>query len=114
MQRWVRRYAQNRSLPVIAFLVVFALLNVAIGVPSYFAGIAYRNGNTILLVVCIAVLVVAVAATIYISVPRWGGRLLQRFSEKLYSREGRVTISPGTAKPRWWGARFWHRFSLPA
>lgn len=101
MQRWVRRYAQNRSLPVVVFLVVFALLCLAIGVPSYWGGMAYREGNTTLLAVCIAVLIVALAATIYISVPRWGGRRLQQLAERLYAREGQVTIATPRGKRSW-------------
>ena len=34
MQHWVRRYAQNRSLGVVVCLAVFALLCLAIAVPS--------------------------------------------------------------------------------
>jgi hypothetical protein len=102
MQRWVRRYAQNRSLPVAVGLVVFVILSAAIAVPSYWGGKAYREGNTTLLVICIGVLVPALAATIYLSIPRWGGRQLQRAAEKLYAREGRVAIVPAAGKrPRW-------------
>ena len=51
IQRWVRRYAQNRSLPVIVALAVSALLFAAIALPSYWGGIAYRSGNTAMFVV---------------------------------------------------------------
>jgi len=103
LQRWVRRYAQNRSLPVMVFLGVFTLLCLAIGVPSYWGGVAYRAGNIPVLVACLAVVIVAVAATIYLSVPRWGGRVLQRLAETLYAREGSVTISTPHARPSWLG-----------
>ncbi len=93
MQHWVRRYAQNRSLGVVVFLAVFALLSLAIAVPSYWGGMAYRNGNVALLTICIGVLAVAVAGTIYLSVPRWGGQLIEGVTNKLYAREGRVTIT---------------------
>jgi hypothetical protein len=98
MQRWVRRYAQNRSLPVAVFLVVFALLSCAISVPSYWGGKAYREGNTTLLVICVSVLIPALVATIYLSIPRWGGRRLQRLAERLYAREGQVTVAPRGGK----------------
>ena len=97
MQRWVRRYAQNRSLPVVVFLIVFAMLSLAIGLPSYWGGMAYREGNVPLLVVCIGVLMVAMAALIYLSVPWWGGQRLQQMAERLYAGEGRVTIAIPTA-----------------
>jgi hypothetical protein len=101
IQRWVRRYAQNRSLPVAISLVVFALLFLAISLSSLWGGIAYRNGDTVLFSVCLGVAIVAMAATIYLSVPRWGGRRLQALSERLYEAEGRATINPQRA-PRPW------------
>jgi hypothetical protein len=104
MQRWVRRYAQNRSLGVAVNLVVFAILSLAIALPSYWGGIAYRQGNATLLTLCIGTLVVALAATIYLSVPWWGGRRLQQAAERLYAGEGRVTISAANGKRKWLGA----------
>jgi hypothetical protein len=103
MQHWVRRYAQNRSLPVLFNLAVFLLLWIGISLPSYWGGLAYRSGNTAVFAVCLVVLVFALLLTIYVSVPRWGGRRLQKVGEKLYANEGRVTIAAGTSKPRWWG-----------
>jgi hypothetical protein len=93
MQRWVRRYAQNRSLPVVVNLIAFTILFLAIALPSYWGGIAYRNGDSILLAICLGTVTIALTATIYLSVPRWGGQRLQRTAEGLYAREGRVTIS---------------------
>jgi hypothetical protein len=111
MQRWVRRYAQNRSLPVVVFLIVFAMLSLAIGLPSYWGGMAYREGNATLLVVCIGVLMVAMAATIYLSMP-WGGRRLQQMAERLYAGEGRVTIAIPRGKRRWLGAALGAGFAI--
>lgn len=112
MQRWVRRYAQNRSLPVAVNLIVFAILSLAIAVPSYWGGVAYREGNSTLLALCIGALVVALAATIYISVPWWGGRRLQQTNERLYAGEGRVTISHPNGKRMWLGAALAAGFAL--
>ena len=84
-------------------LAVFLLLWIAISVPSYWGGVAYRSGNTAEFAVCLVVLIFALLATIYASIPRWGGRRLQKIGEKLYANEGRVTIAAGTGKPRWWG-----------
>ena len=83
MQRWVRRYAQNRSLPVVVNLIAFTILFLAIALPSYWGGNAYRNGNSMLLAICLGMLTIALAATIYLSVPRWGGQRLQRMAEGL-------------------------------
>lgn len=93
LQQWARRYAQNRSLPVAVGLLVYVLLVLAISVPSYWGGIAYRAGNTTLLVGCLAVLSVAVAATFYLAVPRWGGWRLHQLANWLYAGEGQVAIS---------------------
>jgi len=101
LQQWVRHYAQNRSLPVMVALAEFVLLFLAIGVPSYWGGVAYRAGNIPVFVVCVVVVIVAMAATIFVSVPRWGGRRLQQMSEALYAREGSVTISAPQAHRPW-------------
>jgi hypothetical protein len=93
LQHWVRRYAQNRSVPTMVSLAVFLLLFLAISVPSYWGGVAYRAGNVPVFVVCLAVVVVAMVATFYLSVPAWGGRRLQRLAEGLNARAGRVTIA---------------------
>lgn len=93
IQRWVRRYAQNRSLPVAVGLIVFGLLFLAISASSLWGGIAYRNGDTTLFAICLGVAIVAMAATIYFSVPQWGGRRLQQLAGRLYEAEGSVTIA---------------------
>jgi hypothetical protein len=100
IERWVRRYAQNRSLPVAVAVTISALLFLAISLASLLGGIAYRNGDTALFAVCIGVVAVAMVATIYISIPRWGGRRLQQLAERLYDAEGSVTIAtPRAGRP---------------
>jgi hypothetical protein len=101
IQRWVRRYAQNRSLPVAVSLIVFALLFLAISLSSLWGGIAYRNGNTVLFSVCLGVDIMAMAATIYLSIPGWGARRLQELGERLYEAEGRATINPSRVSRPW-------------
>jgi hypothetical protein len=101
IQGWVRSYAQNRSLPVAVGLLVFVILFLAISLSSYWGGIAYRDGNAILFAFCIGVLTLALVATIYLAVPRWGGRRLQQVGSRLYADEGQVTIAPSHAKRTW-------------
>jgi hypothetical protein len=101
LQRWVRYYAQNRSLPVLAALAVFALLFLAISLASYWGGMAYRAGNTPVFVICLVAAIAAVAVTIFLSVPRWGGRRLQQLARVLYAREGSVTIAMPYAQRTW-------------
>ncbi len=100
LQSWVRRYAQNRSVPMAIFLIVFTLLWAAIGAPAYLAGVAFREGNPALGVICIVVMFAAVVATIYISVPGWGGRRLQLLSQRWYESQGQVTIAPAHPNTR--------------
>jgi hypothetical protein len=101
IQQWVRRYAQNRSLPVAVGLLMFVILFLAISVSSYWGGIAYRDGNATLFAICISVLAVALAATIYFSIPRWGGRRLQEIANRLYADEGQVSIAMPRARRPW-------------
>jgi hypothetical protein len=101
IQRWVRRYAQNRSLPVVVGLIVFGLLFLAISLSSLWGGIAYRNGDTGLFSLCLGIAIVALAFTIYLSVPRWGGRRLQGLGQRLYEAEGHATINMPRARRPW-------------
>jgi hypothetical protein len=97
--RWVRRYAQNRSAPVLIAVICFALLFGGIAGFSYLAGMAYRSGQRLQLLVCVAGLLLSLAANTWFSVPRWGGRWLQRLGERYYSREGQVELG-APPKPR--------------
>jgi hypothetical protein len=101
LQRWVRRYAQNRSLPVAVALGAFTLVTLAIGMASHWGGMAYRQGNMALLAICIGVLGVAMVALVSLSVFRWGGQRLQQLAQELYSREGYVAISTCPVKRPW-------------
>jgi hypothetical protein len=100
MRKWARIYAQNRSLGVVVFMVAFVGLFLAISVPSYFGGQAYRSGNAVLLWVCIAILVPAMGATVFLSVPGWGGAWIERVTRRLYAREGDVSLCLPHVKKR--------------
>lgn len=97
--KWTRIYAQNRSLPVVVSLLIFLILAGAIGLPSYLAGYAYRSGNIPLLAACMGVLAVAVTALFYMAIPSWGGRRMDELAQRLYAKEGAVTIG-GPSTPR--------------
>lgn len=100
ISKWTRVYAQNRSLPVVVFMLIYVLLCVALGGSSYLAGRAYRDGQMLLFGACLAVLLLAVAAVIYMAAPWWGGKQLQRMVSRLYAKEGNVALSgPQCAKP---------------
>ena len=93
MGKLVRSYAQNRSLGVVVGLVIFLILFAAIAGPSYFGGMAYRYSQWPFFWLCMAILVIAIAATVYLSVPRWGGKMIQRLTLRLYTGEGNVQLS---------------------
>jgi hypothetical protein len=87
---------------LVVFMMVFVVLSAAIVGASYFAGVAYRHGNMPLLGVSIALLILTFAVVIYLSIPVWGGKLMERVVQRLYAREGRVALSaPGERKKVW-------------
>ncbi len=92
--KWARVYAQNRSLGVVVMMVIYLIITAAIFFPSYYGGMAYRAGQWPLYWLCMAILIVATAAVLYLSVPWWGGRLMERIVKRLYAQEGRVQVAP--------------------
>jgi hypothetical protein len=100
--RWARAYAQNRSLGVVVFMVIYLILTAAIGVPSYYVGMAYSAEQWPLFWGCIAVLIVAAAAVFYLSMPWWGGKLIERVVKRLYAEEGGVQVAPCPTRRRRW------------
>lgn len=103
ISKWARVYAQNRSLGVVVSLVIFVLLAAAIGGPSYFAGEAYRSGNMLVFWASIALLVPALVALTYLSIPQWGGKLQERVIQHLYAKEGKVAFSQPSERKKAWG-----------
>ena len=83
ISKWTRVYAQNRSLGVVVFFVVFVVLTAAIGGFSYLAGQSYRDGNMLYFWAAIAGLVPVLGVLIYFSTPRWGGKLMDRIVQRL-------------------------------
>lgn len=106
--KWAHAYAQNRSLGGVLMIVVNLLLFAAIAGPSYYGGEAYRAGQWPLFLVCIAVIIAALAAMAYLAVPWWGGKLVERVIERLYAGEGIAQLAPPTR------GRFWLMVILSA
>jgi hypothetical protein len=101
--KWTRKYAQNRTIPVLISLLIFSCIFAGIAIPSYFGGKAYRAGNAVLFWICIFVLAVAMISLVFFCVPKWGGIFIERISRRLYNREGDVLISvPETIKKKQW------------
>jgi hypothetical protein len=102
ISKWTRAYAQNRSLGFVVFMIIFVLLYAAIGGSSYLAGMAYRYDNMPLLCVSLALLVPVLGAVIYLSIPKWGGKLQQRMVKRLYAREGQVSFVVPDERKKFW------------
>ncbi len=101
--KWTRKYAQNRTIPVLIALAINLCLFASIAIPSYFGGKAYMSGNLVLFWICIFVLAVAMISLAFFCVPKWGGKFIERISRGLYNREGHVLISvPATIKKKQW------------
>jgi hypothetical protein len=102
--RLAKGYAESRRAgPFLVSMALFVVLCGAIGIPSYLAGGAYRAGNMVGFWVCIAALLLAFEAVVWFSIPVWGGRWMERTAERLYAREGSVTLAvPETRRnPKW-------------
>jgi hypothetical protein len=100
--KWARVYAQNRSLGMVAFLLISLTLYLMMGGFPILAVLAYRGEHWIPFGLCIAMIVVAMAATLYLSVPRWGGKMLERLNERMYAKDGSVQLAPPQSRTRKW------------
>ncbi len=93
ISKWSQRYAENRTLPFLANMIISLLFGTVIGILSYFGGRAYRSGNVLLLWICILSLLIVISALIFCSVPKWGGKSTDQFIKLLYRKEGQVTLA---------------------
>ena len=99
MGKWARVYAQNRSLGVVVFMIVFVILYIGIGGGSYLAGFAWHEGHMGMFWACMALLGASLVGTIYFSVPWWGGKAMERVVQRLYAKDGTVAIcAPKTGR----------------
>jgi hypothetical protein len=90
---WTRRYAQNRTISFLVFLVIFLLFFITLAGTSYLAGNALRSRNMLAFWSWVFVLVCVSTALIFFSVPGWGGNFINRITQRLYSSEGDITLS---------------------
>lgn len=101
--KWTRKYAQNRTIPVLIALTINLCLFAGIAIPSYFGGKAYRSGNLVLFWICIFVLITSMICVIIISVPKWGSKIIERITQRVYAGEGSISISvPESMKKKKW------------
>lgn len=91
LRRWSLRYVQSRALPVLIGIGIFGALMAALLALWTVAGDAYRAGDWLRLGACAIGLVAAHAALVWLSVPRWGGKHLERWAWRYYRDEGQAT-----------------------
>ena len=91
LPKWARRYAQNRTLPVLVLQVMYLVGAGVFGGLSYLGAWAYMHGERLL--AASSVLVLSAFAAWWL----WFGfsgaaKLVPRITARLYGREGTVTI----------------------
>lgn len=96
--RWTRRYAQSRSFPVLVFLAFFIAYWFGFIGLTMAGGWALHNEHMILFWACVAACVALLGLVIWVSVPGWGGRWMERIGYRYYEREGSLTPTP--SRPR--------------
>ena len=99
IQQWTRAYAQHRTLGLVVNLCIFVLLSGMIGGSSLLTAYAFVKGNTSLLVLGLFASILSIAAVVWFSVPRWGGRWQERMAARLYAKEGQVSVQSGPKRP---------------
>ena len=102
--KWTRRYAQNRTLTNLANMVILTLVAMVIGASSYLGGLAFVRGNMILVWVCMGVLFGSLICLFIVSVPKFGGIKIWRWTDRrIYGQEGITAIpEPELMKKKKW------------
>jgi len=90
---WARRYAQNRTLPMLGSLVIFVVGFAAFGGLSYLTAWAYVTGHRTLAVATMLLLSGFTAWWLWFSFVGGPG-ILRRITERLYRSEGAVSVGP--------------------
>ncbi len=90
---WARRYAENRTLPVAANMVIFVLGFLGIGGLSYLTAWAYVSGHRPLAAVSMLFLAAILVFWLWYSFVG-GAAITRRITERLYRAEGQVSIGP--------------------
>jgi hypothetical protein len=91
--RWTRRYAQSRSFPVLVFMAFFMAYWFGFIGLTMAGGWALHGGHMVLFWACVAAGIALLGLVVWVSVPRWGGRWLERIAYRYYEREGSLTPS---------------------
>ncbi len=102
--KWTRKYAQNRTLPNLIYMVIYLCLFAGIAIPSYLRRTDYGGSTTQF--ICKSVALISVIGFIVLCIPKLKSKLIDRInriSRQLYGREGDVSMSLSeTAKKKKW------------
>ncbi len=98
---WVRRYAQNRTIPVLLFFIAFGVVAIGIAGFSHLAGQAYRSGRYALFGWLLTIDILFLVANVFLSLPKWGGRWISTLGEELSAEQGHVELHTSR-----WARRF--------
>jgi len=104
--KWTRRYAENRTLTLLVFMVIILLFSMA-ACPLAFGIAMFQKGKMALGLVCIAVVVALYIVYAVLIIRKFGGknrgRLDQLIDHWIYGREGTTSISkPEVTKKKKW------------
>jgi len=91
--KWVRRYAENRTLPMLVFFGIFIMGFAAFGGLSYLTAWAYVTGQRALAVAAMLLLCGFAVWWMWFSFVG-GQRIMRRITEGLYRSEGSVSVGP--------------------
>lgn len=105
---WARRYAQNRTLAVVASLVIFLVSYAAIGGLSYLTAWAYVSGHRGLAAVLMLFLAAALVAVLWFSFVG-GPSIMRGITDRLYHAEGHASTGPS---PDEVGRQVWTQLPL--
>ena len=90
---WTRRYAQSRTLPMVAFFVIYVAGAAAFGGLSYLTAWAYVSGQRTLAVASMLLLSGFAAWWLWFSFVGARG-IFRRITQRLYRNEGEVSLGP--------------------
>ncbi len=91
--KWVRRYAKNRTLPMLVLFGIFVLGFAAFGGLSYLTAWAWSTGQRALMVAAMVLIGGFAAWWMWFSCVG-GPRIMRRITERLYRSEGAVSPRP--------------------
>jgi hypothetical protein len=100
--KWTRRYAQNRTLTLLALVVITLLFSIGTAFTLALGIAAFQKGNMILASICIVVLIATLICLglVIIRAKKSGGINIERW---IYGRKGTVSIPKPelTKKEKW-------------